>query len=61
VDFPIPANDDAFKSISLLVKAFGAAIEEGLSERRKDKEDAKLTEEEEAKKAVDAENKSNPL
>jgi small subunit ribosomal protein S2 len=55
VDFPIPANDDAFKSISLLVKAFGAAIEEGLSERRKDKEDAKLTEEEEAKKAVDAE------
>ncbi|SMD43351.1 small subunit ribosomal protein S2 [Aquiflexum balticum DSM 16537] len=55
VDFPIPANDDAFKSISLLVKAFGVAIEEGLSERRKDKEDAKLTEEEEAKKAVDAE------
>ncbi|WP_114747757.1 30S ribosomal protein S2 [Pleomorphovibrio marinus] len=55
VDFPIPANDDAFKSISLLVKAFGAAIEEGLSERKKDKDDAKLTEEEEAKKAVDAE------
>ena len=55
VDFPIPANDDAFKSISLLVKAFGAAIEEGLSERKKDKDDAKLSEEEEAKKAVDAE------
>lgn len=55
VDFPIPANDDAYKSISLLVKAFGAAIEEGLSERKKDKEDAKLSEEEEAKKAVDAE------
>ncbi|MGY6743887.1 MAG: 30S ribosomal protein S2 [Cecembia sp.] len=54
VDFPIPANDDAFKSISLLVKAFGAAIEEGLSERKKDKEEAKLSEEEEAKKAVDA-------
>jgi small subunit ribosomal protein S2 len=57
VDFPIPANDDAFKSISLLVKAFGAAIEEGLSERKKDKDEAKLTEEEEAKKAVDAETK----
>ncbi len=57
VDFPIPSNDDAFKSISLLVKAFGAAIEEGLSERKRDKEDAKLTEEEEAKKAVDAETK----
>ncbi|EON76148.1 SSU ribosomal protein S2p (SAe) [Lunatimonas lonarensis] len=55
VDFPIPANDDAFKSISLLVKAFGAAIEEGLAERKKDKDDAKLSEEEEAKKAVDAE------
>ncbi|EKB48209.1 30S ribosomal protein S2 [Cecembia lonarensis] len=57
VEFPIPANDDAFKSISLLVKAFGAAIEEGLSERKKDKEEAKLSEEEEAKKAVDAETK----
>ncbi|UZD24579.1 30S ribosomal protein S2 [Algoriphagus halophytocola] len=57
VEFPIPANDDAFKSVSLLVKAFGAAIEEGLSERKKDKEEAKLSEEEEAKKAVDAETK----
>ncbi|SIN65208.1 30S ribosomal protein S2 [Algoriphagus halophilus] len=57
VDFPIPANDDAFKSVSLLVKAFGAAIEEGLSERKKDKEEAKLSEEEEAKKAVDTETK----
>lgn len=55
VDFPIPANDDAFKSVSLLVKAFGAAIEEGLSERKRDKDDAKLSEEEEAKRAVDAE------
>lgn len=55
VEFPIPANDDAFKSVSLLVKAFGAAIEEGLSERKRDKDDAKLSEEEEAKRAVDAE------
>lgn len=55
VEFPIPANDDAYKSISLLIKAFGTAIEEGLSERKRDKEDAKLSEEEEAKKAVDAE------
>ncbi|GHB41157.1 30S ribosomal protein S2 [Mongoliitalea lutea] len=54
VEFPIPANDDAYKSISLLVKAIGTAIEEGLSERKKDKEDAKLSEEEEAKRAVDA-------
>lgn len=40
VDFPIPANDDASKSISLIVSAFGKAIEEGLSERKVDKEDA---------------------
>ncbi|TFV93316.1 30S ribosomal protein S2 [Algoriphagus kandeliae] len=57
VDFPIPANDDAFKSVNLLVKAFGAAIEEGLAERKKEKEEAKLSEEEEAKRAVDAETK----
>ena len=55
VEFPIPANDDAFKSVSLLVHAFGAAIEEGLSERKRDKDDAKISEEEEAKRAVDAE------
>ena len=57
VEFTIPANDDAFKSVSLLVHAFGAAIEEGLSERKRDKDDAKISEEEEAKRAVDAETK----
>jgi len=57
VEFPIPANDDAFKSVSLLVKAFGAAIEEGLSERKRDKDDAKISGEEEAKRDVDAETK----
>ena len=39
VDFPIPANDDASKSISLIVKVIGKAIEDGLSERKVDKED----------------------
>jgi small subunit ribosomal protein S2 len=53
VDFPIPANDDAFKSISLIVSSIGKAIEEGLSERKKDKEGAELKKEEDAKKAVD--------
>lgn len=52
-DFPIPANDDAFKSISIIVRAFSSAIEEGLMERKKDKDDAKLQEEEEAKRKVD--------
>ena len=40
VDFPIPANDDASKSISLIVNAMSKAIEEGLSERKVDKEEA---------------------
>ena len=53
VDFPIPANDDAFKSISLIVQQVGKAIEEGLMERKREKEDAKLQEEEEAKIAMD--------
>ncbi|MDQ3394079.1 MAG: 30S ribosomal protein S2 [Bacteroidota bacterium] len=53
VDFPIPANDDAWKSINLIVTAFGQAIEEGLSERKKEKDDQKLAEEETAKRKVD--------
>jgi small subunit ribosomal protein S2 len=53
VDFPIPANDDAWKSINLIVTAFGQAIEEGLMERKKEKDEAKLAEEETAKRKVD--------
>ncbi len=53
VDFPIPANDDAFKSINLIVSEFGKAIEEGLMERKQDKEDAKLKQEEQEKIAMD--------
>ena len=45
IDFPIPANDDASKSIQLITKLMVDAIEEGLAERkvekdRKDKEEA---------------------
>lgn len=53
IDFPIPANDDAFKSIAVITTAIGRAIEEGLMERKKDKDDAKLKEEEAAKKKAD--------
>ncbi|MCU0418412.1 MAG: 30S ribosomal protein S2 [Cyclobacteriaceae bacterium] len=53
VDFPIPANDDAFKSISLILKYVGKGIEEGLMERKKDKEDAGQKKEEEEKRKVD--------
>jgi small subunit ribosomal protein S2 len=54
VDYPIPGNDDAFKSVDLIVSYIGKAIEEGLMDRKKDKEDSQLKEEEAAKKAVDA-------
>ena len=38
VDFPIPANDDASKSISLIIDILCKAIEEGLGERKMEKE-----------------------
>lgn len=38
VDFPIPANDDASKSISLIVGKMVQAIEEGLMERKIDRD-----------------------
>ncbi|HRH38555.1 MAG TPA: 30S ribosomal protein S2 [Flavobacteriales bacterium] len=37
VDFPIPANDDATKSIELIVDTMIAAINEGMEERKNDK------------------------
>jgi small subunit ribosomal protein S2 len=40
IEFPIPANDDASKSISLIIEILCQSIEEGLNERKleKDKE-----------------------
>lgn len=38
IDFPIPANDDASKSISVIVKAICDAIKEGLAERALNKD-----------------------
>jgi small subunit ribosomal protein S2 len=38
IDFPIPANDDASKSIELILNAMVRSIEEGLAERKVDKE-----------------------
>src|SRR6201994_4629591 len=39
IDFPIPANDDATKSISLITGIIIKASEEGLDERKREKED----------------------
>jgi small subunit ribosomal protein S2 len=38
IDFPIPANDDASKSISLIVEILCQAVEEGLNERKMEKD-----------------------
>ncbi|MBS1526589.1 MAG: 30S ribosomal protein S2 [Bacteroidetes bacterium] len=39
IDFPIPANDDATKSIALITGIIIKAIEEGLDERKREKEE----------------------
>jgi small subunit ribosomal protein S2 len=46
VEHPIPANDDAYKSIAIITHAIGTAIEEGLMERKRDRDDDKTGEEE---------------
>ena len=53
IDFPIPANDDAFKSISIILEHVGQSVEEGLMERKKDKDEAAMKKEEEEKRKVD--------
>ncbi len=40
VQFPVPANDDATKSIDLIVGHMAEAVKEGLSSRKADKEKA---------------------
>ena len=39
VDFPIPANDDATKSITLITDIIIKAIQEGLEERKREKDE----------------------
>ncbi len=43
VDFPIPANDDASKSIAMITQFAVNAIKEGLAERAKNKEELQET------------------
>ncbi len=56
IDFPIPANDDASKSISVIVKLMVDAVDEGLAERKVDKEKKDIEdqlEKEEEKRAAE--------
>ncbi len=50
INFPIPANDDAAKSINCIVTIIKQAIEEGLEERAKDQEVKASEKKEKAKK-----------
>jgi small subunit ribosomal protein S2 len=52
-DYPIPGNDDAYKSIEVIIRAVASSIEEGLNERKKEKEDMKLQEEEAKKREME--------
>ncbi len=53
IDYSIPGNDDSFKSIEIIVKTVGKAIEEGLIERKKEREEAKVKAEEDQKIAME--------
>jgi small subunit ribosomal protein S2 len=52
VDFVIPANDDATKSIAIITNYLTAAIAEGLQERAQDKEHETVEEDEEKEKNI---------
>jgi len=61
IDFPIPANDDASKSISLILDYICEAIAEGLNERKMEKEkEAPAGKDKKDKKSADAEEKKAP-
>lgn len=54
VDFPIPSNDDATKSIAIILDYITDAIREGLAERKSAKEQQEVEKKEnEAKKAAE--------
>ena len=54
IDFPIPANDDATKSILLITDVIIKAIEEGLDERKREKDEEAEKEAVAVKVAADA-------
>ena len=58
IDYVIPANDDASKSISLILDIMCGAISEGLEERRIEKE--KEGEAQEDKEAKEAKREAKP-
>ena len=59
IDFPIPANDDASKSIAAILKHMVEAIQEGLNERMLDKENNVAIEDEKPEDEMENENEEN--
>lgn len=53
IDHPIPANDDASKSIALIISKMVEAIEEGMNERKNNMKDSDATEEEAEEEMLD--------
>jgi small subunit ribosomal protein S2 len=51
IDFPIPANDDAAKSIGIILDYISDAIVEGLNERKAEKDYADFEDEEKSETA----------
>ena len=60
IDFPIPANDDATKSITLVMDIIMKAIHEGLEERKREKDEESDKEAAAAKAKVDTEGEETP-
>ena len=54
VDFPIPGNDDASKSIQLIVTEIANAIAEGSAERKREKSDEEVQAASEKQESVEA-------
>jgi small subunit ribosomal protein S2 len=52
IDFVIPSNDDAAKSIAVIIDTIVAAINEGLEERKIEKTDKPQTEKKDSGEAV---------
>ena len=60
IDFPIPSNDDATKSITLIMDVIMKAIHEGLEERKREKDEENDKEAAAAKAKADTEGEEAP-
>ena len=57
IDYPIPSNDDASKSIEIILSSVVDAISEGLDEREQEKKNNENQKKEDSKKKVSSDSK----